>query len=128
MRKSDNEEKSALLAIKRLKDLGISESNIQKCSNQILATKGHQISDDYDTNLFTDADLSILGKDEKTYQKYCEDIRREFKVFPTFIYRRGRKKVLNHFLSMERIYKTDIFYQQYEEQANRNLKRELLLM
>lgn len=120
----DNEEKSALLAIERLKEIGISEDQILKCNHQILMTKSHEISDN-DTNYFTDADLSILGKNWKTYEEYFKQIRKEYRIYPDFMYNRGRKKALKHFLEMERIFKTDYFFGKYERQARLNLQNEL---
>jgi len=66
-RKQDNEEKSADLAVKRLAELGLSAAIKEKCRQQILSTKGHHVSDDPDTNYFTDADLSVLGHDGSSY-------------------------------------------------------------
>lgn len=37
----------------------------------------------------------------------------------------GRKKVLNHFLALPRIFKTNHFYEKYEEAARKNLEDEL---
>lgn len=37
----------------------------------------------------------------------------------------GRKKVLNYFLAMPRIFKTNHFYEKYEEAARKNLEDEL---
>jgi predicted metal-dependent HD superfamily phosphohydrolase len=42
-------------------------------------------------------------------------------MYPDFLYKPGRRKVLTHFLEMERIFKSDHFYQKYEEQARKNL-------
>jgi predicted metal-dependent HD superfamily phosphohydrolase len=124
-RKSDNEEKSAELAEKRMKELNVPDGMIQLCKSQILATKSHVVSENLDTNYFTDADLSVLGKDWDTYETYCKNIRKEYSIYPALVYNPGRKKVLNHFLSMPRIFKTDWFYQLYEKQAKINLKKEL---
>jgi len=41
------------------------------------------------------------------------------------MYNKGRKQVVKHFLSMERIYKTEEFYSEFEEQAKLNLEAEL---
>jgi predicted metal-dependent HD superfamily phosphohydrolase len=123
--KTDNEEQSAVLAVKRLNELGLDKQDISICEEQIIATKSHTISAKPDTNLFTDADLSILGKDTATYIAYSHQIRQEYKVYPDFMYNPGRKKVLQHFLQMEYIYKTPIFREQYEQQAKRNLQEEL---
>jgi len=123
--KSNNEEESADLAKQRMTKLGISSKEIELCKNQILATKSHSISNDPDTNYLIDADLSILGRDWETYNTYCENIRKEYSIYPNFLYKRGRKKVIQHFMNMESIYKTDIFFMTYESQAKDNLEKEL---
>lgn len=125
--RSDNEEKSAILAIERLKEIGINEDQILKCNHQILMTKSHEMSDN-DTNYFTDADLSILGKNWKTYEEYFKQIRKEYRIYPDFMYNRGRKKALKHFLEMEGIFKTDYFFGKYEKQARLNLEKELEIL
>ena len=58
-----------------------------------------------DINLFTDADLAILGAEPEIYKNYAAAIRQEYSVFPDPIYIPGRKKVLLHFLKMERLFK-----------------------
>jgi predicted metal-dependent HD superfamily phosphohydrolase len=126
--KSDNEEKSAELAVVRIETIGIANSQIEKCRNQILATKKHLPSTDTDTNHFTDADLSVLGQDWETYSNYYKNVRKEYAVYPSIIYNAGRKKVLKHFLAMDKIYKTDYFYQEFEQKAKENLEQELRLL
>lgn len=123
--KSDNEEKSALLAAKRMKSISVPDNVIESCRSQILATKTHLVSPDKDTNLFTDADLSVLGRDWNSYSAYCEQVRKEYSFFPDLIYKPGRKKVLMHFLKMDRIFKTDYFFEKFESQARKNLQHEL---
>ncbi|HKC68639.1 MAG TPA: hypothetical protein VKG26_10435 [Bacteroidia bacterium] len=123
--KNDNEEKSAEMAKEKLRLLNFPEEKIAKCMLQILATKSHLKNTDNDTNIFTDADLSILGCDWNMYSEYFKQVRKEYSVYPDFMYKPGRKKVLNHFLGMDRIYKTDLFYNKFETTARQNLKREL---
>jgi len=125
---SDNEEQSAILAGKRMTQLAIQEEQIRACKDQIRATKSHLHTTVSDTNYFTDADLSILGQDWDVYTTYFKGVRKEYSIYPDFLYNSGRKKVLNHFLSMDRIYKTDYFYGEFEEKAKRNLKAELELL
>lgn len=125
---SDNEEKSAELAVKRMKQLSVPGEKIELCKAQILATKSHIKSTNSDTNYFTDADLSILGQAWGEYQIYCSNVRKEYSIYPDFVYQPGRKKVLNHFLAMDRIFKTDYFYSKFEEQAKQNIERELELL
>ena len=123
--KSNNEEKSAELAEKRMKQIPVSKDKIELCKKQILATKSHIKSTDSDTNYFTDADLSVLGQNWETYLLYCKNVRKEYSIYPTLVYNPGRKKVLNHFLSMDRIFKTDFFYNKFELQAKQNLQQEI---
>lgn len=123
--KSDNEEKSAELAEIRMKQINVPNEIIENCKSQILATKKHECNLDSDTNFFIDADLSILGQDSETYKIYFQNIRQEYSIYPDIIYNSGRKKVLKHFLEMDRIYKTDYFFTKFENQAKINLRNEL---
>lgn len=122
--RADNEAKSAALAVKRLTEINFPEHEIYRCGQLILATKKHEAAD-AETNLFTDADLSILGSDPETYQTYTQQIRREYRMYPDLLYNPGRKKVLNHFLSMSVIYKTEPFRDKYEATARLNIQAEL---
>ncbi len=123
-RKNDNEERSALLAEKRMLQLGVEPARIEQCKHQIRCTQSHHPSDS-DTNFFTDTDLGILGTSLSGYQNYAAQIRKEYSIYPDFLYKPGRKKVLAHFLNMDRIYKTDYFYQKLEPQCRLNLQWEL---
>ncbi|OCA72950.1 HD domain-containing protein [Chryseobacterium arthrosphaerae] len=123
-----NEEKSAVTAEKRLSELGLSHEEIKIVSDQILATKSHQKSENMDINYLLDADLSVLGKDRETYLVYTEMIRKEYSIYPDFLYKPGRKKVLRHFLELENIFKTEYFRDQYETHAKENIETELRLL
>jgi len=120
-----NEEKSAEFAAIRLQKLNINAEIIDSVTAQINATKAHLLSDDHDTNYLLDADLSILGKDAETYLAYIKNIRKEYSIYPDFLYRPGRKKVLQHFLDLTHIFKTEYFKDQYEISARENIKFEL---
>lgn len=124
----DNEEKSALAALKALREINYPTERMRLCGEQILATKTHSISPDNDTNLFTDADLSILGSNWDEYLEYTKQVRKEYAIYPDFMYNPGRKKVLQHFLDMESIFKTPYFIQKFEAQANKNLTAEIALI
>jgi predicted metal-dependent HD superfamily phosphohydrolase len=123
--KSDNEEKSAEWAEKRMSQIGVPNSTIERCKTQIFATKSHTKSADSDTNYFTDADLSVLGQPWETYKQYSSNVRKEYSLYPDFVYNPGRKKVLNHFLELDRIFKTDFYYRKFEAQARQNLIKEM---
>lgn len=126
--RSDNEEKSAELAAERMQQIGVPDERIKACITQILATKAHTDAVDGDTNYFTDADLSILGQSWEVYSEYYKNIRKEFSIFPDIVYNAGRKKVLQHFLDMDRIFKTDYFFKKFEARAKHNLEREMQLL
>ncbi|WP_143883347.1 HD domain-containing protein [Chryseobacterium binzhouense] len=120
-----NEEKSADYAAKRLTDVDLNTNDIEVICSQILATKSHQKSNDTDTNYLLDADLSILGKNSEIYSQYIQQIRKEYSIYPDFVYKPGRKKVLQHFLDLENIYKTEFFREKYEATARKNMMDEL---
>ncbi|HYG49520.1 MAG TPA: hypothetical protein VD905_01405 [Flavobacteriales bacterium] len=122
--RTDNELQSARLAENRLHELNVPEQTVRQVFDLIMATKGHTIRENNDINLFTDADLSILGTDWNAYHTYAQQIRGEYSLYPDFVYNPGRKKVLDHFLSMPRIFKTNHFFEKYEKQARENLKKE----
>jgi predicted metal-dependent HD superfamily phosphohydrolase len=122
---NNNEDKSAELASEALSSIGYPEEKINRCRQHILATKKHQLSEDHDTNLLTDADLSILGQPWETYDTYRKNIRKEYEIYPDAIYHAGRIKVLQQFLQMDRLYKTEFFHHQYETLAEKNISREL---
>lgn len=123
--RKDNEEKSAEFARERLALLGLSSAQIDKCSQQIVSTKAHEVSADQDTNILIDIDLSILGTDQLTYEWYSKAIRKEYEVYPDEIYIPGRIAVLRHFLQKPVIFKTPFVASKLEEQAQCNLETEL---
>ncbi|WNH08780.1 hypothetical protein [Thalassobellus suaedae] len=118
--KNNNEEKSALLAEKRLKTI----------KNLIISTKKHELilKENNDNSYLLDIDLSILGSDWKTYETYIKNIRKEYAMFPDFIYKKGRKKVLQHFLERKTLYFTEFYKNKFEQQARENLLKEIELL
>jgi predicted metal-dependent HD superfamily phosphohydrolase len=108
-----------------MKQIGVPQSFVEKCKKQILATKDHEMSASSDTNYFTDADLSVLGQPWDVYSTYINSIRKEYAVYPDVLYKPGRRKVVQHFLNMDQIYKTPYFHEKFESHARENLHREL---
>jgi predicted metal-dependent HD superfamily phosphohydrolase len=126
--RQDNEHKSAQIARDRLSRLGLADESVAKCLEQIIATKDHKENADPDTSYLLDMDLAILGESPKIYRAYTAKIRQEYAIYPDFLYKRGRKKVLQHFLQMDRIFKTKDFHAAYEKQARENLEAELIML
>jgi predicted metal-dependent HD superfamily phosphohydrolase len=122
--KKNNEKKSAEFAANRLKKIGVMQDDIAVVMAFISATKHHENASE-EINLFTDADLGILGADEVAYSKYVDQIRKEYSIFPDLLYNPGRRKVLEHFLKMNRIFKSEDFFQRYKDKARKNLSTEL---
>lgn len=121
----NNEAESAAVAETHLKMLGLDKRKTDAVSAMIMATKKHELCDQEDINLFTDADLSILGAGKEIYCQYAAAIREEYAAVPDMLYMPGRKKVLQHFLDMEHIFKTPVFREQLEARARINLQEEL---
>ena len=128
--KKDNEEKSALFAQKRLKPLNFEDKKLEKVQKLIISTKKHQIilNKNEDNAYLLDFDLSILGTGWETYKKYTKQIRKEYKIYPDFMHKPGRKKVLLHFLERETLYFTEAFRNKLEKQARENLNKEIELL
>ncbi|MDY0779498.1 hypothetical protein [Tenacibaculum sp. IB213877] len=122
--KKNNEEKSADFAVEKLSKL-ISSKNLNIIKNHIIATKAHH-TEDNDTKWMIDFDLAILGQSSHTYKNYTQLIKEEYQLVPSIIYKKGRKKVLQHFLDKPFIYATELFRELYEMKARENLKNELI--
>jgi predicted metal-dependent HD superfamily phosphohydrolase len=123
--KKGNEEKSADWAKSVLSKTNMPPSRIEKVVDCILATKSHETNGDSDMSFFLDFDMSILGSEETIYEIYTKQISDEYSFYPTFLYNRGRKKVLESFLEKEMIYKTGTFKALLEQSARANIQREL---
>ncbi len=126
--KTDNEKKSAKLANKNLKLLGLDKSFRIYVEKLILCTKHNDkniVYNNFDFRLMIDLDLKILASNIEKYQEYTKQIREEYKVIPSFIYNRNRKRFLKTILSKKNIFQTHDFIKAYENMARKNLKNEI---
>ena len=121
--KKDNELKSAEYALAILPEN--SNLNKQLVFDAICATQQHQQNAIEDINWLIDFDLKILAKDWDDYKIYFEQIRKEYHIYPDFLYKPGRAKALKHFLENEFIFQTDEFRNLYEEKARANIEKEI---
>lgn len=126
--KKDNELKSSKMAINNLRSIDYDAYKTSSCLELIMATQHHSESGIKDINLFTDADLSILGQPWETYEAYYKNVRKEYSIYPDFLYNPGRKKALEHFLEMDTIFKTEHFKNLYEDAARLNISKEIMLL
>lgn len=102
--------------------------DVDTVETMILLTQTHGQTDDADTALMLDIDLSILATDDEVYDLYTQDIRREYRWIPGPMFRSGRAKMLRHFLAMDRIYKTEELRRAWDAKARINMARELTVM
>jgi predicted metal-dependent HD superfamily phosphohydrolase len=102
--------------------------NKQLVFDMIYATQLHQHNENEDTNWLIDFDLKILSKDWEEYKIYCNQIRKEYKIYPSILYKPGRKKALQHFLDNPSIYQTEAFKTNHEAKAKENIQAEINLL
>ncbi|MEN2413568.1 HD domain-containing protein [Flavobacterium mesophilum] len=121
--KKDNELKSAEFALSILDENHT--LNKQLVFDAICATQLHIHNENEDINWLIDFDLKILSKDWDDYKIYFEQIRKEYRIYPDFLYKPGRAKALKHFLEYEFIFQTNEFRNLYEEKARRNIEKEI---
>ena len=124
--KKDNELKSAEFALAILSEN--INLNKQLVFDAICATQQHQQNEIEDINWLIDFDLKILAKDWDNYKIYFEQIRKEYRIYPDFLYKPGRAKALKHFLENEFIFQTDEFRGLYEEKARQNIEKEISIL
>ena len=126
---SDNEAQSARVAKELLTNIGASIGSIDRVQHLILATQGHKVdAHDADLCIFLDADLAILGTDPVRYQAYQQAIRSEYSWVSDAAYQAGRIRVLESFLQRDRLYYTDLLFDELESIARCNLAREIAFL
>ena len=120
---SSNEIDSAEWAKDFLISSGGDATVAQRVYELIMATKhdGKVVEDDH--KLIVDIDLTILGANESVYDEFEANVRKEYKLIPSFIFRRKRKEILKSFLTEKNIYQLDYFAEKFEAQAKENINR-----
>ena len=81
-----------------------------------------------DNQYFLDMDMSILGVSPRIYSGYVRKIRQEYSILPHRHFDLGRKDFLINFLKRPRIFYTEMYYEQFEEQARENMENEISLL
>lgn len=137
----DNEERSARWAERAALDLGLAAAFGQGAAALVRAT-AHLAPPateagtppaapqpparrPSDGDWLVDIDLSILGEDAATYDRYEAAVRQEYFFVPRGAWLRGRGAVLRHFLGQPHIFRTEAYRQRYEARARANLRRAL---
>ncbi|AXY74968.1 hypothetical protein D3H65_13670 [Paraflavitalea soli] len=129
--RKDNEPRSAVLAEKRLRLLGVPVEKREAVKFFIEATQTHTIRDTApnrsDLAFFLDFDMAILGAPWEQYEAYTRQVRKEHRVYPDILFKPGRKAFLVKTLQTAYIFHTPPFRGQYEAKARANMERELQL-
>lgn len=120
----DNEEQSARKFDEWLKQQKADPALRQDIQRLILATKHTVLPQQRDEQLLIDADLAVLGASTDQFEAYDRAIRQEYKYVPSFLYQKGRVKILQSFLERPRIFSTPEF-ESLEKQARINLQKKI---
>jgi len=125
-RRQDNEQRSADWARASIVAAGCDAAVVaQRVQDMVLATQGHDASDDPDTRLLLDIDLAILGAAPARFDEYERQVRAEYAHVAEADFRAGRARVLAGFLARPRLYATQPFHDALEQRARENLGRSL---
>lgn len=119
---SNNERDSAAWAGRFLTATGADGTVIRAVVNAIMATR-HAAAppEDQISSWVVDIDLSILGCPPAEYERFEENIRREYSRIPGLLFRLKRARILEALLARGDIYSTAWFRAKYEHQARLNL-------
>lgn len=132
--KKDNEEKSANQAILILEDLGLAnEKTDSDCvgtirewmQRLIMATCHNEEVEGTFEELISDIDMMILGSSNKKYDKYAEQVRKEYAWILETEWKTARTMFLVKLLNSKRIFYSQYFYELYEEKAKENISIEI---
>jgi predicted metal-dependent HD superfamily phosphohydrolase len=72
-----------------------------------------------------DIDLTILGAGPDDFERFEQQIRREYAHVADIAYRQGRSRVLQTFLSRPQLYNTSAIGELLESRARINLERRI---
>lgn len=124
-----DEEASAALAEQLLPAVGVGGEETAEVAQLVRLTAGHD-PDPGDTGgaLLSDADLAVLGRDRKGYDRYAADVRLEYRNLDDETFRAGRSAVLDALLGRARLFNTDRGEELWGPAARENLRRELAVL
>ncbi|MEN8649348.1 hypothetical protein ABCR94_01515 [Streptomyces sp. 21So2-11] len=127
--RSENEERSAVLAERALAELGFDEASTAEVARLVRLTTTHA-PEPGDTNgeALCDADLAILATGPTSYAEYAAAVRQEYGFVPDEAFRDGRAAVLRQLLDLPRLFHTPHGRAEWEERARHNLATELELL
>ncbi|GAA1168597.1 putative metal-dependent HD superfamily phosphohydrolase [Kitasatospora gansuensis] len=127
--RSENEERSAQLAVRALREAGLGEPLTEEVARLVRLTVGHHPAPgDRNGEVLCDADLAVLGGTPEQYAAYAAAVRAEYAFVPDDAFREGRAAILRQLLALPALYRTDTARQRFDDAARRNLAAELMLL
>ncbi|MET9606380.1 hypothetical protein ABZZ17_15080 [Streptomyces sp. NPDC006512] len=124
--RSENEERSAVLAERALPELGVDPARTAETARLVRLTVTHDPAPG-DTNgeALCDADLAVLAGTPDAYAAYAAAVRAEYGFVPDDAFRAGRAAVLRQLIALPRLFRTPYGTAHWEAPARRNLAAEL---
>ena len=119
-----NELKSAAWAARSLVRAGADSDTAQRVHDLVMATQHDApaaLGGSLDAKLLVDIDLSILGSPAERFERYDQDVRKEYAWVPGFRYQEARAQVLQAFLDRPQLYHGEHAVALLEAQARINL-------
>lgn len=104
------------------------QDGVERVVGLIMATIHNGDVQGSEEKLIVDVDLTILGSPEEVYDQFERNVRKEYRLVPSLIYRKKRKELLKAFLTMDSIYNTDHFKNKYEAMARGNINRAIEML
>ena len=121
--RNDNEKESIFIFNKFYQDFKPKNLNKEKVIELITETENHLLNKEYsnDINLFLDMDMQIIAQDN--WEDYENKIRNEYCFVDYNIYKIKRKEFLENLEKKEKIFRTKIFFEEFETKARNNIKK-----
>lgn len=119
-----NELNSAAWAARSLVRAGADSDTAQRVHDLVMATQHDApaaLGASLDAQLLVDIDLSILGSPAERFERYDQDVRKEYAWVPGFRYQEARAQVLQSFLDRPQLYYGEQAVALPEAQARINL-------
>ena len=121
--RNDNEKESIFIFNKFYQDFKPKNLNKEKVIELVTETENHLLNKEYsnDINLFLDMDMQIIAQDN--WEDYENKIRNEYCFVDYNIYKIKRKEFLENLEKKEKIFRTKIFFEEFETKARNNIKK-----
>jgi predicted metal-dependent HD superfamily phosphohydrolase len=121
-----NEAASAMLAARRLADLGWPQARTRRVADLIGATASHEATPgDAEMAVLLDADMAVLAADAAGYDAYMHGVRAEYGHLDDEAWRTGRSQLLRRFIARPAIFATAGGRRRWEARARANVTAEL---